>query len=115
LSTITVTLELQSDTEVVMHAQLLQAIHSHPAAPPAGTTAVYTGPQLVKDAPAAPPAPSAPSAPAVDRASVEEAFRAYYARVGTAAARALLDKYDAPFLKDVADARLADFVKEVLA
>jgi hypothetical protein len=123
LSSVTVSIDLRDETEIAFFAQLNAALLTHRKQTPAQVAAAtqdaqppaepqaYTGPQLVKSEPA--PAPVKP--PVITPEAFEAAFRAYYTRLGTAAARALLDKYQAPFLKDVPVDRRAEFYAEVTA
>jgi hypothetical protein len=128
--------DLRSESEIVLAAQFMAAILNGRSAAPAGnpaptekaaaTHAQYTGPKLVRDAAYADAAKDtayvaeqvaladpayAPPEPAV----IERDFREFVKKHGTPAARALLDKYDAPYLKDVPPARLAEFLAEVRA
>lgn len=120
---ITVSLDLQSEQEVVLFSQLLQIIvkeraqaeqraaNQQRATAPAVSDAPQ-GPTSAWSPPAAPPAEAKVVAD-ISPASVERKFREFIVKAGSGAARALLDKYKAPYLKDVPAEQLAAFAAEL--
>jgi hypothetical protein len=113
-TSITVSTELKSEADIVLHAQFLAALLAQRTAPSTPVVAP----------PVTPPPVVSPSAPEtntssadvvadISPASVERQFRTFAAAKGADAARALLTKYNAPYLKDVPTEQLPAFVAEL--
>lgn len=112
---ITVSVDLLDNAEIGYFGQFLSGILERRArlATPITTASGPSEAERVAALPAA-PAPSDPSVIAdISPDSIERKFREYINTKGSAAARALLDLFGVPYLKDLPAEKRAAFVAEL--